>query len=126
MIFPQWFNKNVIGFIWQSWQPSETLFPPLLPFRSSAGGLSPVKAGYGYSRLTSDRSRLAPTGSADVFNPANGLIDFWGKRLLRVLGFSHGSLLLSLVSCALCVVPNEPVRLVVTLERAPFEDRGRL
>src|SRR5260363_442540 len=69
---------------------------------------------------------LRRQGSADVFNPANGLIDFSGKRLLRVLGFSHGSLLLSLVSWALCVVPNEPVRLVVPLERAPYENRGRL
>src|SRR5260363_413130 len=98
MIFPQWFNKNVIGFIWQSWQPSETLFPPLLPFRSSAGGLSPVKAGYGYSRLTSDRSRLAPTGKRRCLQSGEWPDHFWGKRLLRVLGFSHGSLLLSLVS----------------------------
>src|SRR5260363_429035 len=108
MIFPQWFNKNVIGFIWQSWQPSETLFPPLLPFRSSAGGLSPVKAGYGYSRLTSDRSRLAPTGKRRCLQSGE-----WPDRLL---GKAPAS----------CVVPNEPVRLVVPLERAPYENRGRL
>src|SRR5260364_399996 len=47
---------------------------------------------------------LRRQGSADLFNPKSDLIDFWGKPLLRVLGFSHCGWLLVLAQLLAFVV----------------------